>query len=265
MDPLVARAQQGDKRALETLLSQVAPSIHRFGMRMCRSETDAEDVLQDTLLTIATHLEEFEGRSSFSSWVFALTRSACARRRRGLKNKPPVSSDAVPEPRDESGGPDSDVESRQLEAALNQALVGLSDDHREVILLRDIEGLPAADAARVVGISVDALKSRLHRARGALREALAPLLEPAALTPKASCPDVLQMWSNNLEGDLSATDCAAMERHIESCPACSTRCHALRKALWVCQRSATSAVRPEVQAQVKAALSAWAREGRLPT
>src|SRR6476661_1520808 len=64
---------------------------------MCKDTHDADDVLQDTLLSIATHLPEFEGRSSLVSWVFALTRNACARRRRGLKNRPPVSEDAAPE------------------------------------------------------------------------------------------------------------------------------------------------------------------------
>jgi RNA polymerase sigma-70 factor (ECF subfamily) len=259
MDPLVERAQGGDRAALEELLSEVAPSIHRFGLRMCKNAHDADDVLQDTLLSIATHVGEFEGRSSFSSWVFALTRSACTRRRRGLKNKPQISTDLLPEPKDEAQGPERDAELRELERALALALEQLPEDYREVILLRDMEGLSASEAAEVVGISVDALKSRLHRARGALRETLAPLLERGAQPPAATCPDVLQMWSRNLEGDLSASDCAQMEKHIEGCPACSTRCHALRKALWVCQRGATSEVRPEVQAQVKAALAALGR------
>src|SRR5690606_3525868 len=88
---IIARAKTGDRQALETVLAQVAPAVHRFGLRMCRNVHDAEDVLQDTLLNIAKHLGEFEGRSSLSSWVFALTRSACARKRRGLKNQPPAS------------------------------------------------------------------------------------------------------------------------------------------------------------------------------
>lgn len=262
MDPLVARAQQGERSALEQLLSQIAPSVHRFGLRMCRNDADAEDVLQDTLLAITTHLQQFEGRSSFSSWVFSLTRTACARRRRGLKNRPHQSVDAAAEPADDRAGPEGDVGGRELLEALSQALEGLSDDYREVIVLRDIEGLSAREAGAALGLSVDALKSRLHRARGALREALAPLLEAGAEPPQPGCPDVSKLWSHKLEGELNALDCAAMERHMETCSACSTRCEALRKALWVCQRSASEEVRPEVQAQVKAALSAWSRSSQ---
>jgi RNA polymerase sigma-70 factor (ECF subfamily) len=177
MDPLIVRAKQGDKAALAALLSQVAPSVHRFGLRMCRSESDADDVLQDTLLSVATHLEGFEGRSAFSSWVFALARSACARRRRGLKNRPPVEHDASGDADELASSPEQDVEQQELSASLTKALSTLSEEHREVLVLRDMEGLTAPEAAAALGISVDALKSRLHRARAALRSALKPVLE----------------------------------------------------------------------------------------
>jgi RNA polymerase sigma-70 factor (ECF subfamily) len=256
MDPLIVRAKQGDKAALAALLSQVAPSVHRFGLRMCRSESDADDVLQDTLLSVATHLEGFEGRSAFSSWVFALARSACARRRRGLKNRPPVEHDASGDADELASSPEQDVEQQELSASLTKALSTLSEEHREVLVLRDMEGLTAPEAAAALGISVDALKSRLHRARAALRSALKPVLERDELPRPGTCPDVLTLWSQKLEGELRAEDCAAMEAHVQVCPSCSAQCGALKTALWACQRSASSEVRPEVQEQVKAALRA---------
>lgn len=257
MDSLVERARTGDAGALEELLASVAPSVHRFGLRMCKSPHDADDALQDTLLSIATHLGEFEGRSSFTSWVFALTRSACARRRRGLKNQPTVSEDAAPEQVDAAPSPEQRAADRELGEALSRALDGLSEEHREVIVLRDIEGLSAADAAASLDLSVDALKSRLHRAREALREALRPVLEPLAPPPSASCPDVAALWSRKLEGQLDQRDCKQMEEHLATCPACGAACDALRKVLVVCQSSASPEVRPEVQRRVKAAVRAW--------
>ena len=94
-EALVGRAQAGDRVAMQDLLTSVAPSIRRFALRMCRNEADADDVLQDALLSIATHLDSFEGRSSVPSWAFALTRSACSRRRRGKKNQPAEGEDAL--------------------------------------------------------------------------------------------------------------------------------------------------------------------------
>lgn len=250
MDPLVERARNGDAEALEEVLSRVAPSIQRFGLRMCKNPTDADDVLQDTLLAIATHLPEFEGRSSLTSWVFTLVRSACTRRRRGAKNQPHLDADAI-ERADMAPTPEESASDRELARALDRALASLSDEHREVILLRDVEGLDAKEAADAIGISVDALKSRLHRARAALRSALAPQERP-----REGCPDIVAAWSKKLEGDLDAHDCAAMEKHIETCATCASACDALKNALLACRRS-SSVVRPEVQARVKAAVRAW--------
>jgi RNA polymerase sigma-70 factor (ECF subfamily) len=120
------------------------------------------------------------------------------------------------------------VEDRELFEAIARAVDALPEDYREVIVLRDMEGLTAQDAAAAAGVSVDALKSRLHRARAALREALRPVFEAAAPPPRADCPDVMALWSRKLEGDLSAGDCADMERHLEGCPACGAACSALK-------------------------------------
>ncbi len=152
---------------------------------------------------------------------------------------------------------------------LTAALDGLSDEHREVIALRDIEGLSAAEAAEVIGISVDALKSRLHRARDALRQALRPLLEPSwPAAPKATaswrtaqsagCPDVVALWSKKLEGELRPDDCVAMEKHLEGCTSCAGACDALRRMLAVCQRSAADPVSPALRRRIMTAVRSLA-------
>ncbi len=225
---------------------------------MCRDNTDAEDVLQDALLTIANHLGEFEGRSSFTSWAFAVTRSACNRKRRGLKNQPMVSIENAVEQYEVAPSPEQQMLERELTQVLNNALDRLPDEFREVILLRDVESLTAPEAANTLGISVPALKSRLHRARSALRDALKPVLEPQLPAANSDCPDVLALWSSKLEGDLSPLDCAEMEKHLESCPACTSTCTALRAALGACRSVGTGKVHPEIQMAVKTAVNRWA-------
>jgi RNA polymerase sigma-70 factor (ECF subfamily) len=255
---LVARARLGDREALESLLASVAPSIRRFGLRMCKNVHDADDVLQDTLINIAKHLGDFEGRSSLSTWAFSLARSACARKRRGIKNRPPVSDEKASSEPDLAPSPEARASERQMASVLSNTLDGLPDDYREVILLRDVEGLSASEAAASVGISVDALKSRLHRAREALRGALRPVLEPGPTGSSTGCPDVVAMWSRKLEGDLDQADCAAMEDHVLGCPTCATACDALKQALLACRRVQTGDVPTDTQARVKAAVRAWA-------
>ncbi|MFO0676999.1 MAG: sigma-70 family RNA polymerase sigma factor [Polyangiaceae bacterium] len=255
---LVRRAKAGDRQALERLLADVAPSVRRFGLRMCKNAHDADDVLQDTLVNVASHLGEFEGRSSLSSWVFTLARTACSRKRRGLKNRPPVDDTEGVERADTGDSPERSAERNEMSRLLTEAMDGLADDHREVILLRDIEGLSANETAETLGISVDAVKSRLHRARSALREALRPVLEPHVDSARATCPDVVSLWSRKLEGDLSQADCGAMERHIEGCPTCAAACDALKGALAACRRVKSDDVPADVQERVRAAVRAWA-------
>jgi len=175
LEVLVERARLGDERALDALLVALEPTIQRFGRRLCRQDDDADDVKQDTLLALSRHLGEFEERSSITSWVFALARSACARKRRGLANRPHASTDDVPDAASAEPNPEDRVALREDTEALARAVAALPKVHQEVLFLRDLEGRPAAEAASELGITVDALKSRLHRAREALREELGPL------------------------------------------------------------------------------------------
>jgi RNA polymerase sigma-70 factor (ECF subfamily) len=254
-DELLSRARRGDPVALEALLERAAPTILRFARRMCRNDADADDVLQDTMLAASSHLRDFEGRSSLSSWLYALARSACTRKRRGLANRPATDADDLAERADLAPSPEGVAAARELAALLERALAAIPEQHREVLVLRDVEGLSAAEAAEVLGIGVDALKSRLHRARAALRDAIAPLLEPAP-APSAGCPDVILMLSRKLEGELTGTDCAAMEAHVAGCAACSARCDVLKSALEICRAARDAPVPPDVRARVARALDA---------
>ena len=256
MDPKVARARSGEAGALDALLADVAPTVLRFARRMCRSDADADDVLQDTLLLAATNLDGFEGRSSLSSWLFALARSACARKRRGLANRPADDGTALDERPDPTPSPEDRAEAAELASALDRALRSLPAEHREVLLLRDVEGLTAPEAAEALGVGVGALKSRLHRARAALRTALLPVLSAEVARPDPGCPDVVQALSRKLEGELTGEDCAQMERHVESCTACAAACDALQSALASCRLSRDAPVSPAVRDRIRRALDA---------
>jgi RNA polymerase sigma-70 factor (ECF subfamily) len=143
---------------------------------------------------------------------------------------------------------------------ITQALDELSDEYREVILLRDVESLTAPEAAETLGISVDALKSRLHRARQALRDTLRPALEPKVAPAPAGCPDIMLLWSRKLEGELDALDCAEMEKHLAQCPICESACATLKAALGACQREASRDVPAEIQEQVRSAVRRWLKQ-----
>jgi RNA polymerase sigma-70 factor (ECF subfamily) len=260
-DALVHDAQSGDRAALEALLAQSAPQLLRYAQRMCRDRADAEDVLQDALLSATREIGAFRGESSFSSWLYALARSACSRRRRRMLDRPGM---AVPlEEGSESRvfasqepGPETLVTQRETARLLDEALANLDEAAREVLVLRDVEGLTAPEVAHVLGISVDAVKSRLHRARAALRASLEPQVTLGE-GEAGLCTHIAQAFSANLEGDLSAVDCAAMETHLRACKRCEVACASLKRTLKRCQVVGAEgrAVPAEVQELVRRALN----------
>jgi RNA polymerase sigma-70 factor (ECF subfamily) len=260
---LLEAARAGDRAALEQLLARHQGRVYRFGLKMCRDPEDAKEVLQDTLLAVARNLKDFRGASSVSTWLYTIARSFCIKRRRRSKFAPEQeeSLDMGPEGEatqlaDPARGPDESLAGRQIEAALEQAIGGLDPMYREVLVLRDVEGLSAPEVAEVMGLTVEAVKSRLHRARVAVREKVAPLLgvpEPA-VPLAAACPDVIALFSRHLEGEISTDVCAEMERHLAACPRCRARCDSLQKTLVLCRSSPAPEVPGPVQQSVREAL-----------
>ncbi len=263
MDPtdeaLLTALQQGDEKALGTLLEKHLPAVYRFGVKMCRDPEDAKDVAQETLLAAARGLREFRGASSISTWLFTIARSFCIKKRRRRVGEPTdqVSLDAD-DARAIAGAnvpPDDAAGDREMRAALDAAIDSLEPMYREVLVLRDVEGLAADEVSRVLGISVDAVKSRLHRARLAIRDRLAPLLTPPEPSVATGCPDILPILSQYLEGDIGRDQCAAMELHVAQCARCKARCDSLRSTLALCRRSAQGGSVPrEVQEAVRKSL-----------
>jgi RNA polymerase sigma-70 factor, ECF subfamily len=258
---LLERARSGQQDALEQLLERHQSQVYRFGMKMCRDTEDAKDVLQDTLLSVARNVRDFRGGSSISTWLYAIARSFCVKKRRQRKFAPKEAASSLvgeaEQVADPSSMADEALASKQVEQALEEAIASLEPMYREVLLLRDVEGLTAPEVARVTGASVQAVKSRLHRARLAVRAQIAPLLGIPTDLPAApgTCPDVLALFSSHLEGQVSAEVCAEMERHIEGCPRCKGACDSLKRTLSLCHSAAPTAPIPAaVQASVKVAV-----------
>jgi RNA polymerase sigma-70 factor (ECF subfamily) len=261
---LLGAARGGSGAALEALLERHEERLYRFARRLCRRHEDAEDVLQESLLAAARGLSRFRGASSISTWLYTIARSFCIKKRRrsvfaptevSLETEAALAARGV---RDPARDPHEALEASRLEAALERAIAALERPYREVLLLRDVEGLSAADVARVTGLSVPAVKTRLHRARSRLRETLAPLMSPrggeAAPPPGRPCPDIVRLFSRHLEGDISPRTCAGMEKHLAGCSRCAARCDGLKAVLRVCRAAPGPKVPPELQDRVRRAV-----------
>lgn len=258
---LLRSARTGDEAALETLLRRHQSRILRFAMKMCRDGEDAKDVLQETLFAMARGLREFRGASSVSTWLYSIARSFCVKKRRksafalvaevSLETEAGEPALALPDP---GRGPEELLHQKRVEEALEEAIGALEPHYREVLVLRDVEGLTAPEVAEVMGLGVEAVKSRLHRARAEVRRRLQPLLAPVAAVETGPCPDIVELFSRHQEGEISGDLCAEMERHLVSCPRCRQSCDALKQSLRLCQALPAPAVPQDVQDAIRAGI-----------
>jgi RNA polymerase sigma-70 factor (ECF subfamily) len=172
-----------DALAFQQLVEAYSPRVYNLALKMLGDPYLAEDILQETFISAYRGIDRFEGRSHISTWLYRIAHNAVLMRLRKDKNLPDLQSleddvdvEALPTANRWDDAPERHVLEIELYQKMDEALAGLSDGLREVFILRDIEGLSTTQTAEVLDLSETAVKSRLHRARLALREQLAPLL-----------------------------------------------------------------------------------------
>ncbi|MBU8896497.1 RNA polymerase subunit sigma [Corallococcus sp. H22C18031201] len=256
---LVKAAKAGDTRALEELLSRHEKQVYRFGLRMCGSEEQAREVLQETLLAAFQGIHAFRGEAELSTWLYQVARTHCLRARRQRAGAPvehePLDAPGAQHVPSSERTPDEASHARQLGEVLHTAILALPDTYREALILRDVEGLSAEEAARVVGIEVRALKSRLHRARNQLREDLTTLLGESTVDTGNGCPELAHVLAQDAAGDIDQATCVRLEEHLATCPNCSDACDSLQRTVSLCRRIPGDAVPAPVRAAVRQALT----------
>ena len=184
-DELVLRAKSGELFAFECLANRHEKRVYSLALRMLRHEQDAEDVTQQTFLSVLEHLNGFRGESEFATWLMRIATHAALkviRKRDGLDTvsleaatESTESDESIPHPEfiaDWRHSPEQLVTRNETRRLLDEALVQLDEKHRLVFLLRDVEGMSVKETAAALGLSEANVKVRLLRARLQLRELL---------------------------------------------------------------------------------------------
>ena len=178
---LVAQAKAGDQNAFTELVNRYERKIYRLAKNITQNDEDAEDVLQDAFLKAYTHLDNFKGDSKFYTWIVRIAVNEALMRLRKRKTDRTVPLDEPVELGEETvqreiavweDNPEQRYSQEEWRRILDEAVDSLKPDFRTVFVLRDIEELSTEETAETLGISVPAVKSRLLRARLALREKL---------------------------------------------------------------------------------------------
>lgn len=181
---LVSRAQAGDLGAFDELVTHYRASVYAMIVNMIRNDADAWDLAQDVFVKAWRALPGFEARAGFFTWLYRIAHNTTYDWLRKKKVRGDVEFDdgvaldaeagSVTAPR-ETTAPDAHLEHRELGDRIEQAIAALSDDHRQVILLKEVEGLSYQEMADVIGCSLGTIMSRLFYARKSLQNMLSDL------------------------------------------------------------------------------------------
>jgi RNA polymerase sigma-70 factor (ECF subfamily) len=202
---IVHRSMRGDAEALEILFSHYGRALYPAALKVLGNPEDAEDALQEGLLAAFRNLRRFEGRSQFSTWLTRIVINASLMRLRNLRVRPLASLDDSPAGQPELSfgdlladpglNPEEAYGQEEMAQIFKEGLDTLPDKFRSPMLLRDVEELSTEEAAQALEISEGTLKSRLHRARVSLANAVRRRLAPARRQRTAA--------SNGLAGEVA--------------------------------------------------------------
>jgi RNA polymerase sigma-70 factor (ECF subfamily) len=187
---LVRRIRAGDDTAFAELVRHYQGRVFNLSLRMLGNRHEAEDLAQEVFINVHRAIAGWRGDGRFYTWLYRVAANACKNRLKYLQGRAyhrRMSVEDAPEERLDADtgagglsatvpGPESAAEGSRLEHAIARELAALDEEHRLLIVLRDIQGLSYQDMLRVTGLQEGTLKSRLHRARLALRERLRPYL-----------------------------------------------------------------------------------------
>ncbi len=194
---LVERVKAGDEAAFEALLERYQDRVYRLARGLTRDPRDAEEVVQEVFLTIYRKIHSFEGRAAFSTWLYRITMNVTLMMLRGRGPEDPGVVEALlpsftAEGRhaqmvhDWTKTPEEHLLQQEVREAVRRGIATLPAEYQAVLVLRDLEGLSNGEVAEVLGLTVLAVKARLHRARLALRALLERLFQEERGKPGAA-------------------------------------------------------------------------------
>jgi len=191
---LVDALRRQETGAMEALIARYGDRVHRLAMRITGSRPDAEEVVQDAILSVARKIDTFRGDATFGSWLYRITANCAYTKVRGRRVRRQESwmgggsvmvDEHAPEFQDWSARIEDPALQCELRNVLIAAIESLPEDYRTIVLLRDVEGLSPPDVSQITGLSIAAVKTRTHRARLLLRKRLGEYLSDRPLSPPA--------------------------------------------------------------------------------
>ena len=180
---LAARMQRGDPAAFAELVDAFGPGLHRLSRRYARSEADAEDLTQEVFIAVSQGIAGFRRDAKLTTWIYRIALNLCLKHCGRRDQTPPVALDDLMLAADGARGPERMTMNADLRREIDDALDSLTDGHREVVILHELNGLTYAECATVLGVPLGTVKSRLFNAFARLRGRLKEYVEDTESAP----------------------------------------------------------------------------------
>ena len=180
---LIGRLKERDEQAFSEIVRLYGDKVFNLVYRMMGNRHEAEDVAQDVFVTVFKTVDTFRGEAKFSTWLLRIAANHCKNRIKYLARRPTEGGDPeemAPQPGTVAGpslqahidGPDVLMEAAELETLMQRSIAALDEDHRLLVILRDVEELSYQEIGEITGLAEGTIKSRLHRARMAIKDEL---------------------------------------------------------------------------------------------
>lgn len=241
--------------SIDQALTLLQNTVYSFSMKVCGHREDAEDTMQEVLLTSIPHLLNFESPRALAVWLYKVARNRCISKHRGEKNSAAKNislEELMPDNRELSEllshtpGPEAAALNRESAEHLQRAIAAIPPAYRMILVLHDMEELSTAEVAQVTGLREGTVRVRLHRARLMARRYLADLakgvapgsvaLHAAAHEPRPQrCRSLFAALSDYMDGVVDDAMCEEMDRHINQCEPCQAFLASLKQAVVQCR------------------------------
>jgi RNA polymerase sigma-70 factor (ECF subfamily) len=229
-------------------------TVFSFSMKLCGHREDAEDTMQDVLVSSLPHLAKIEDPRALSVWLYTAARNRCWRKRKKESSHKTVAlEDLMPDGAELSAlltasaaGPEQKALTHEDQLQVHEGVLQLPPQYRLVLVLHDMEELDTEEVAAVLSLQPGTVRVRLHRARLMLRKELEELQhplrtssrrkKPAADTRSQECMEIFGNLSEYLDGRMEKKSCKQMQAHIDACPACIAFLSDLKLAIDRCRK-----------------------------
>ena len=261
----VALLQNDDRDSIDEAIRLMQNTVYSFSMKVCGHPEDAEDTMQEVLMRSLPHLARIKDPRALAVWLYTVTRNRCWRMRRPTAGAPRTMlslDELMPNDTElglmlehDAASPEQNVLSGEQGQLIQDAVLGLPPKYRIALVLHDMEDLDTEEVAKVLGLNTGTVRVRLHRARLAMRKAMALMAQSAAgpmaaqpvrvhnghktQTSKsrpAACKELFANLSEYVDGRVEPQTCEQMRNHIEACPACVAFLRDLRTAIDRCKK-----------------------------